>query len=141
MPIMQKGVAVMSDRMPKMIFPKSHSIADYITSGGLVLMGPLFWKKKKRAAVWALSCATAEAANPLLPDFPGGPAKLISFQTHGKIDMGLAATCSAIPSFMGFDDEPEAKFFRVMGLNITTVTALTDFSKTQVARRPRRRAA
>jgi hypothetical protein len=141
MPIMQKGVAVMSDRMPKVISPKSHAIADYITLGGLVLMGALFWKKNKRAAVAALTCATAEAANTLLTDFPGGAAKLISFQTHGKIDMGLAATCSAMPSFMGFDDEPEAKFFRVMGLNITTVTALTDFSKTQVARRPRRRAA
>ena len=138
MPIVQKGVAVMSDRMPKVISPKSHAIADYIALGGLLLMGALFWKKNKRAAIAALTCAGAEAANTMLTDFPGGVAKVISFPTHGKIDMGLAATCSALPTFMGFGDEPEAKFFRIMGLNITTVAALTDFKQPQ-ASRPRLR--
>ncbi len=134
MPIMQKGVAAFENRMPKVISPKEHAIADYITIGGLVLMGALFWKKNKRAAIAALTCAGAEAANTLLTDFPGGVAKVISFHTHGRIDMGLAATCSAMPNFMSFDDEPEAKYFRIMGLNITTVGALTDFRE----ERPRR---
>jgi len=138
MPIMQKGVAVMSDRMPKVISPKAHAIADYITLGGLTLMAALFWKKNKRAAIAALTCAGAEATNTLLTDFPGGLAKVISFHNHGRIDMGLAATCSALPNFMGFDEEPAAKYFRVMGLNITTIAALTDFSQPQ-RRRPRLR--
>jgi hypothetical protein len=43
-----------------------------------------------------------------------------------------------MPNFMGFDDEPEAKFFRIMGLNITTVAALTDFKDTR-GRKPRLR--
>ncbi len=141
MPIVQKGVAAMSHRMPKVISPKGHAIADYVTLAGLVGMSALLWKKKKRAAIAALTCAVAEATNTLLTDFPGGVAKVISFPTHGKIDMGLAATCSAMPNFMGFDDEPEAKFFRMMGINITVIGALTDFSEPRAYRTRTRRAA
>jgi hypothetical protein len=133
MPVMQKGVAAVSERMPKVISPRGHAIADYITLGGLVLLGLLCWKKNKRGALAAFTCAGAEATNTLLTDFPGGVAKVISFPVHGKIDMGLAATCSAMPNFMAFDDEPEARFFRFLGMNITVVTALTDFE--QVERR------
>jgi len=141
MPIVQKGVAAMSNHMPKVISPKGHAIADYITLAGLVGMAAIFWKKNKRAGIAALTCAAAEATNTMLTNFPGGVAKMISFRTHGKIDMGLAATCSAMPNFMGFDDEPEAKFFRVMGINITVIGALTDFSEPRAYRTRARRAA
>jgi hypothetical protein len=132
MPIVQKGVAVMSDRLPKVISPKAHAIADYITLGGLVLAGAILWKRNKRAAISALTCAGAEAANILLTDFPGGVAKVISFPTHGKIDMGLAAASSAMPNFMGFEGGPESKFFRIIGLDITAIAALTDFRQPRV---------
>src|SRR5260370_36224604 len=127
MPMVQKGVAAMSNHMPKMISLKVHAIADYITLGGLVAMGALLWKKNRLASIAALACAGAGAANTLLTDFPGGVAKKIKLPTHGKIDMGLGATCSALPNFMGFEDEPEAKVFRGMGLSITAIGALTDF--------------
>jgi hypothetical protein len=129
MPLMQKGVAALENRIPKVLSPKQHAIADYITLGGLVLMTALFWKRNKRAAIASLICAGAEATNTLLTDFPGGVTDVISFRNHGRIDMGLAATCSAMPNFMGFDDADEAKFFRMMGLNITAVGALTDFER------------
>jgi hypothetical protein len=41
---------------------------------------------------------------------------------------------------MGFDDEDEAKWFRIMGLNITAVGAMTDFNQER-GRSRRRRAA
>mgnify|MGYP005811185421 CR=1 FL=1 len=134
MPILHKGVAAMSDHMPKVLSPKQHAIADYVTLGGLILMTALFWKKNKHVAHAALSCAVAEAANTLLTDFPGGVTDVIDFRNHGRIDFGLAAACSALPNIMDFDDEPEAKYFRIMALNITAVGALTDFSE----RRPLR---
>jgi hypothetical protein len=139
--LMQKGVAALEHRMPKVLSPKQHAIADYITLGGLALMTALFWKRHKRAAMSALICAGAEAANTLLTDFPGGIANVISYRTHGRIDMGLAATCTALPNFMGFDDDPEAKYFRIVGLNITTVAALTDFETRRDRRLQNRRAA
>jgi hypothetical protein len=135
MPIVQKGVAALSGHMPKVISPKAHAIADYVNLGALILMTALFWKRHERAAIASLICAGGEAANTLLTDFPGGVAKVVSFPTHGKIDMGLAATASALPNFMGFSDDPEARYLRVMGLSITTVGAITDFG---AARRRRR---
>ena len=139
MPILQKGVAALANRMPKVISPKGHAIADYATIGTFFLLAGLFWGRNKRAAIAALICGGSELATTLLTDFPGGVAKVISFPTHGKIDMGLAATAASMPSFMGFDDEPEAKWLRIMGLNVTAVTAMTDFE--QLRREPRRRAA
>ncbi|MGZ4816271.1 MAG: hypothetical protein ACXVZV_12730 [Terriglobales bacterium] len=127
MPIMQKGIAALSDHLPKVISPKTHAIADYATLGGLVLMGVLFWKRRRRAAIGAIACAAAEAANTLLTDFPGGVTDAIDFHTHGRIDYALAAATSALPNFLGFGDEPEAKFFRMVGINVTTIAAMTDF--------------
>jgi hypothetical protein len=141
MPIMQQGVAAMSGRMPKILSPKQHAIADYIALGGLLLMTAALWKRHKRAAIGSLVCAGAEATNTLLTDSPGGVAKVIGFHTHGKIDMGLAAICSAIPNFFGFEDDAEAKYFRMMGLNITAVAALTDFGTPPQSRNARSRQA
>jgi len=141
MPIVQKGVAAMSSHMPKVISPKGHAIADYITLAGLVGMAALFWKRNKRAAIAAATCAGAEAANTLLTNFPGGVVKAISFPTHLKVDMGLAATCSAMPNFMGFEDDQAAKFFRVMGINITIIGALTDLRERREHRARVRRVA
>jgi len=128
MPMMQKGIAAFSDHMPKVISPKVHAMADYATLGGFLIMSALFWKRHRRAAIGSMACAAAEAANILLTDYPGGVSDIASFQTHGRIDVGLAAISSALPNFMEFSRQPEAKFFRVMGLSITSVGALTDFS-------------
>ena len=127
MPIMQKGIAAVSDHLPKVISPRTHAIADYATLGGFVLMAALFWKRKRRAAIGAIACAAAEAANTMLTDFPGGVADVIDFHTHGRIDFGLGAISSALPNFMGIADEPEAKFFRMMGINVTAIASMTDF--------------
>lgn len=126
MAMVQKGVAIFSDRMPKVISPTTHAIADYVTLGGLALMGALMWNRNRRAAIASLACAGAEAANILLTDFPGGVTDKISFSTHLKVDMGLAAACSSIPSFAGFADEPEAQAFRTIGMGITVLAALTE---------------
>ncbi len=127
MPVLQKGVAAIVNRMPKVIGPKGHAIADYATVGTFFLLGGLFWRRHRRAAVSAFICGGSELANTLLTSSPGGVTGLISFPTHGKIDMGLAATCAALPDFMAFADDSEAKWFRIMALNLTTVNGLTDF--------------
>ncbi len=126
MPVLQKGVAALAHKMPKVISPKAHAIADYATIGTFFTLAGLLWGKNKRAAISALICGGAELTTTLLTDFPGGVADVISFPTHLKIDFGLAAAASAMPSFMGFDDEAEAKWFRILGLNVTAVAAMTE---------------
>ena len=132
MPLVQKGILAFSDRIPKVISPTAHAVADYATLGGFILMGALLWKRNRRAAIASLACAGAEAANTLLTDFPGGVAASISFQTHGRIDACLAAAAGSLPNFLAFAEAPEARFFRLMGLNITLVHALTDFGSSQL---------
>lgn len=125
MPMLQKGVAAVANRMPKVISPKAHAIADYATIAMWGMMAGMFWNRSKRAGISAMICGAAELATSLITDYPGGVADVISLATHLKIDMGLAATASALPNFMGFDDEAEAKWFRIQALNITGVTAMT----------------
>ena len=126
MPVLQKGVAAVANRMPKVISPKAHAIIDYATVGSWFALGIWMMGRSKRAGISALICGGAELATTLITDFPGGVADVISFPTHLKIDMGLAATATALPNVMGFDDEDEAKWFRIMGLNMTAVGAMTN---------------
>ena len=136
MSIVQKGITALSDRVPKVLSPTAHAIADYATVGGFVTMGILLWKRHRRAAIAALACAGGELANTLITDFPGGVTNAISFETHGHVDLGLAAAASSLPGFLKFSGEPEAKFFSIMGVNITAVHAMTNF-KSPLRERPR----
>jgi len=137
MPVLQKGVAALANRMPKVISPTTHAVIDYATIGTWFALGAWMFGRNKRAGISALICGGAELATTLITDFPGGVADVISFPTHLNIDMGLAATATALPNFMGFDDEDEAKWFRIMGLNVTAVTAMSDRSGTGRTRRRR----
>ena len=58
-----------------------------------------------------------------------GIKKAISFQTHGKIDAGLAGLTATVPNFFAFNDEDEAAFFRTMAIGESLVTGLTDFDR------------
>jgi hypothetical protein len=45
MPVIQKGVAALANRLPKVISPKAHAIIDYVTIGSFGLLAYLFWRK------------------------------------------------------------------------------------------------
>ena len=53
--------------------------------------------------------------------------KAMSFTTHGRIDVGLAALVSSLPGLMKFTDEAEARFFGMQAIAMAGVTGLTDF--------------
>ena len=127
MALVNKAVEAVGNRLPKIISPKVHAIIDYATVGSFILMGALFWKNNKRAAVAAWACGAVEATTTLLTDFPGGVTDVISFETHGKLDASLAGTVATLPNLLGFSSEPEAKHFRIQGAMIAGVTAMTDF--------------
>jgi hypothetical protein len=114
--------------MPKMIGPKTHAIIDYAVAATFFTAGALFWRRHKRAAISSFLCGAAATANSLLTDYPGGVWKVMSFDTHGKIDAGLAGLTATMPSAMFFRDDAESCFFLATGIAETAVTALTDFS-------------
>jgi hypothetical protein len=85
----------------------------------------MFWRRNKHSAVSALICGGAELALSLLTDYPGGVVDAISFPTHLKLDLGLAAMTASMPEFMKFDDDSQKWFFLLQSGQMTAVTELT----------------
>ena len=127
MPLMQIGLQMAAGKLPKVIKPRPHAIIDYAVAGSFMLMGALWWRRNRRAAVSSLICGGATAVNSLLTDYPGGMFGVISYRNHGRIDTGIAGLTAAMPRFMNFRDEPEARFFDIRALGQTAITGLTDF--------------
>jgi hypothetical protein len=131
MALLQKGVALAAGRMPKIISPGVHSVLDYAVAGSFLLMGALYWKRNRRAAIGSLVCGGATAAVSLLTDYPGGRHKPISYSTHGQVDTGLIAMTAAMPRLMNIENDRQAKFFARQALAKTAITAMTDFDYDQ----------
>lgn len=127
MPTMNNLAGAVTKRMPKVLSPKGHAIADYLTAGAFLMAAAFFWRRNRRAALGSLVCGGAELALSLLTDYPGGVTGAISFPTHCKIDVGLAAMVAEMPRFMKFEDDREKKFFLLQGSGIIGATNLTDF--------------
>jgi len=127
MAILDTSVKALSNRLPKVISPKTHAIIDYATAGSFFLMGALLWKRHKRAAIGSLVCGAIEANTAMITDYPGGVADVISFETHGKIDAGFAGFVGMLPTMLGFSDDKESWFFRGQAMGLAAVTGMTDF--------------
>ncbi len=140
MALLQRGVAAATHRMPKMISPGGHAVADFANAGILTLMGVFFWKKNPRAALAAFAAATAQAAIALATDSPGGVVRVMDPSTHEAVEMGLATALFALPGILRFHGSAESKCFRMMSLNLTAVAGLTDFEEEPSPRRRRQAA-
>ena len=69
-------------RLPKMVSPTGHAIADYITIGVFAAAGALFWRSNKRAAIGAVLCGGAELALSPLTDYQAAlPGSNLSLPT------------------------------------------------------------
>jgi len=139
MALTDMATRAVADKLPKVIKPKTHAVLDYAVAGAFFTMAAFFWKRNKRAAIGAMVCGGTTVATSLLTDYPGGVKPVISFDTHGKIDAGMAGLTATMPSFLAFNDEDEAKYFRGAALAETIITGLTDFSQgSRVVEMPRR---
>ncbi|HEX6503634.1 MAG TPA: hypothetical protein VF011_10310 [Terriglobales bacterium] len=129
MPMMKNVASAVTKRLPRVLSPKGHAIADYLTAGAFFIAAALFWRRNRRAALGSLVCGGADLALSLLTDYPGGVTDVISFPTHCKIDVGLAAMVAEMPRFMKFEDDKEKKFFVLQGSGIIGAANLTDFDR------------
>jgi hypothetical protein len=138
MPIANSLAKIAVAPLPRVISPKAHAVVDYITIGCFLVGAGWFWSRNKRAAVASLVCGGAELAVALLTDYPGGVKKVISYRTHGDIDMGLGAMTATMPEFLAFDDEAERKFFLVQGVVMTVAGKLSKYPAREEAGKGRR---
>lgn len=127
MPLWQSGVHFAARKIPARIGPATHAALDYAIAGSFLFMAARLWRRNRRAAVGSLLCGGIVAANALLTDYPGGVFNVIDYQTHARVDAGLAALAGAAPRLLGFSGEPEAGFFNVEALAQTVTASLTDF--------------
>lgn len=130
MPLLERSARWATNKMPKVIGPKTHAAIDYAVAASFFGMAALFWRRNQRAAVSCLFCGAAETMAALLTDYPGGVSRAVSFETHGAIDFGLTGLVASLPGIMRFAQDPEARFFRAEGLALAVVTGLTDFTGT-----------
>jgi hypothetical protein len=141
MPISTKVTELVTKPLPKVISPRIHAIIDYGTAAAFFTAGALLWNKNKRASLAAYLCADIIGSLMFLTDAPGGVWKKISFETHGKIDPGLAALAASAPNFLGFTEEKESKLFQTMGVALAAVGSMTDYEEGSSNADTRRRAA
>ncbi|HKU23184.1 MAG TPA: hypothetical protein VJQ50_19395 [Terriglobales bacterium] len=126
MELAEIGARALSNRLPKVISPRTHAIIDYATAGTFFLMTGLMWKRHKRAAIAALGCGINEVTNAMLTDFPGGVAGVISYPTHLKMDAGFAGVVASLPNLLGFTDEWPSIYFRSQGMAIAANAGMSD---------------
>ena len=137
MALAEIGARALSNRLPKVISPKTHAIIDYATAGGFFLMTGLMWKRHKRAAIAALACGINEVTNSMITGYPGGVADIISFPPHLKIDAGFAGVVASLPNLLGFTDEWPALYFRSQGMAIAATAGMSDEGTPRSRRRQR----
>jgi len=128
MPFFHQVANMAARRMPRVINPTAHAVLDYTLAAGFLVMAAKFWKSRRRAALGSLFCGSAAITNSLLTRYPGGAFDVIDYKTHGRIDAALAAMTASTPQFMGFSDEPEARFFSMQAISRTLLTGMSDFN-------------
>lgn len=142
MPLTDMAARAVANKLPKVIDAKTHAFFDYGTAATCFALGAMFWSRNKRASIGAMLCGSAIVATSMITDYPGGVKKMLTFQTHGKVDAGLAGLTAAIPNFLAFSNEEEAKYFRGLALAETVIAGLTDFdsARSKVIEMPSRSA-
>jgi hypothetical protein len=127
MPLTTKVTEMVTKPMPKVINPRAHMIADYATAGAFFVAGAMLWRKNKRAAIAAMMCGDLIGTLTALTDAPGGVWRKISFETHGKVDPGVATLTAMLPELMGFSGDRESKLFQGMGIGIMAMGQMTNY--------------
>src|ERR1700761_5415854 len=112
MGLVETGVKAAAGNLPKVILPKWEEILDYAIAASFLAAAALLWRRNRKAAVASLACGLAEGATAALTDSPGGIKPVISFETHERVDGGLASLVGAMPIALKFAHEPEARWFR-----------------------------
>jgi hypothetical protein len=108
--------------------PGTHSVIDYSIAALFFTAGALFWRRHKSASISALLCGSGVLFNSLFTEYPGGVVDQgISFETHGKIDIGLAGLTASVPGLMGFADDPQSRFFEGVAVAETLAAGFTDY--------------
>jgi hypothetical protein len=111
----------------KTIDPTAHAMLDYGVALTFFALGLRNRKHNRAAAALAFINAGMVLGMSLVTDYPGGVWPLISFETHGALDVGQAALAGAGPLFFGFAGDSAARPFYAQALTEAGVVSNTDW--------------
>lgn len=118
-----------SSNIPKVIDPTTHGIIDYCHSAFFFTVGIFCARSRNKAASCAAFATSAFIlVQSLVTDYPLGARPLISFETHGKIDVAFASSSWLVPLLFRFKGTPAAGIFEGNSLAEASVVALTDWN-------------
>lgn len=115
------------NRVPKVISPTTHAVIDYAVVAYYFIAAGACWGGNKRAGISALASGAAVLGVSMFTDYWGDGRKPISFETHGKIDVGQGLAATLAPLLLGFADKPSASLFWGQAASEVAVLAMTDF--------------
>lgn len=118
----------METRLPKVVDARTHGVIDYCHAAFFFGMAWLCRKSEPRAAVAAAVTGSFILVESLLTDYPLGVAKVIPFETHGRMDSAFAASSFVVPKLFGFEGTAASKIFKGNGVAESAVVAMTDFN-------------
>lgn len=115
------------NRVPKVISPTAHAVIDYMVAGYYFIAAGACWGGNKRASIAALANGAAVLGVSMFTDYWGDGRKPISFETHGKVDVGQGLAATLSPLLLGFANKPSASLFWGQATSEVGVLAMTDF--------------
>jgi hypothetical protein len=111
----------------KPINPTQHAVLDYGVAATFFALGFRYRGRHRAASALAFINGGLVLGMSLMTDYPGGVWPVISFKTHGVMDVGQAALAGLGPMLFGFPDAPEARAFYAQAASEAGVIAATDW--------------
>ncbi len=121
---------------PRVISSRTHAAIDYVHAATNFLAGALFWNRNRAAAAAAFFLGANVLTNALMTDYELGVFRKWSFQVHGILDYGVAATSSMVPALLGLpESSAEARYFYGQGAGETLIAGISDYQDDSGANR------
>lgn len=127
-----------TEATPRVWDRRTHAALDYLTTAYFFTLAGVFWGRHNRAAATALINGCAVLGLSMFTDYPGALRKLISFETHGKVDLLQASMAGGLPFLLGFAHEAAAVPFQLQVGNELAVVLTTDWEAPAVEQRQKR---
>jgi hypothetical protein len=109
------------------ISPAQHAVLDYGVAATFLAFGFSVLSRHRAAAALAFLNGGMVLGMSLLTDYPGGVFRTLSFHAHRTGDIAQAALAGLGPILLGFENDPEAKYFYGQAVSEAGVIAATDW--------------
>ena len=128
MPVLSSTADTLTRKLPKLIPARAHRAADYAMAASFALAGAWFWRRNRTAALASLLCGGSLLGLTELTSYPHRGKRLISFPTHEKLELAIAALAATLPDFLELSDPRARRYLRTKAGILTLISNLTRYA-------------